>query len=48
MLRMTRGRPPRTIDDKERVDRFVGSMLVLGVGLVAAGVLYVVWYGLAP
>jgi hypothetical protein len=37
----------REIDDEVRVERFVGSMLLLGVLLMAAGVLYVAWYAFA-
>jgi hypothetical protein len=48
MLRVARGRPVREIDDEVRVERFVRSMLLLGVLLIAAGVLYVAWYVLAP
>jgi hypothetical protein len=43
MLRVSRDRG-RVIDDEERVDRFVGSLLLLGVLLVSAGILYVGWY----
>ena len=48
MIRVTRARSRRMVDDDERVERFVGSMLVFGVLLVAAGVLYVGWYILGP
>lgn len=48
MLRVSRGRPLREIDDEVRVERFVVSMLLLGVLLIAAGVLYVAWYTLTP
>jgi hypothetical protein len=48
MIRMTRHRPMRDIGDEERVERFVGAMLLLGVLLVAAGVLYVTWYAFGP
>ena len=32
--------------EEERVDRFVGSMLLLGVLLFGAGFLYIGWYTL--
>ena len=48
MLRVSRGRPIHEIDDEVRVERFVGSMLLLGVLLIAAGLLYVAWYAFAP
>ena len=41
MIRVSRAR--QRLDDDERVERFVGSMLLFGVLLVAAGVLYVGW-----
>jgi hypothetical protein len=46
MIRVFRDRSTPGVEDEERVDRFVGSMLLLGVLLVAAGVLYVGWYTL--
>jgi hypothetical protein len=48
MIRVSRARSRRIVDDDERVERFVGSMLLFGVLLVAAGVLYVGWYILGP
>jgi hypothetical protein len=47
MIRVSRDRSTPGIDDEERVERFVGSMLLLGVLIFAAGVLYVGWYVLA-
>jgi hypothetical protein len=32
------------MDDQKRVNRFIGSMLVLGMLLMAAGLTYVGWY----
>ena len=48
MLRVSRRRSLREIDDEERVERFLGSMLLLGMLLVGAGVLYVSWYASRP
>lgn len=44
MIRIRVGRSAPELDDEERVARFIWSLLLAGVVLVAAGVSYLGWY----
>jgi hypothetical protein len=48
VVRVSSDRSTREVDDNKRVERFLGSMLLMSVLAFAAGIVYVGWYAYGP